>query len=78
MAVMFYVRAKCHGCGHESEHVVTRETYSAKCPNPKCPQHVSLSPVTMGLLVPDKCSACGKPFDDHRWVGNVANCKEKP
>ena len=72
MAVMFYVKAKCHGCGFESEHVVTRETYSAKCPN--CPQFVSIVP-HQGAMVINVCPVCERAFDDHRWVGNVASCK---
>ena len=71
MSAVFYVKVKCHGCGRDSEHVVNRETYSAKCPF--CPQFVSINH-NNGALVPDKCPVCGRWYDDHRWVGNVATC----
>ena len=73
MSAVFFVKALCRGCNRESEHVVNRETYAAQCPF--CPQHLSIVPQN-GQLVPDKCPACGRWLDDHRWVGNVAQCKE--
>ncbi len=71
MSAAFYVKLMCHGCQKWSEHVVKAEEYSVKCPT--CVQWLSVNHQAASL-VPDKCGVCGRVFDDHRWVGNVAQC----
>ena len=78
--VMVLIHARCNGCRSEADYVVSREQYSVKCNNDKCPQYVSISPRD-GMAIDGLCTHCHNPLDaaGHIWEGgHFARCDRTP